>query len=467
MPESVNNKTIYSLQEVAVSIQRTLAAEFPRSLWIRAEMNKLNLYPQSGHCYPELVEKKDGKLIAQVKAILWKDDFAVINNNFLRILKEPLKNGINILLLAKVIFDPVYGLSLRILDIDPSYSLGELEREKQETIAKLKNEGLFQLNKGLTMPLLPKRIAIISADTSKGYADFLEVIEGNTWGYKFFHMLFPSVLQGEKAAESIIFQLHSVRKVIRHFDVVAIIRGGGGDVGLTCYNDLRLSREITLFPIPVLTGIGHSTNQTVVEMVACENAITPTGLGEFLIRKFHDFAVPVVNAQGILINKSVSRIKDEKLSLFNSVRYFRSVTGNLLLKNDHEIRNNIRLLSHHAGSLIRQEKNLNTLVLTNLLRETMALCMNGRVLLSQLFSGIKKDVALVFRNENITLSGLEKNVSLMDPVYVLKRGYSITLLHGHAIKKINQLAEGDLLTTVIADGTIISTVKNAINSDNI
>jgi len=199
MPEKVKNKTIFSLLEVTLSIQKTLSTRYARSFWVKAEMNKLNLYPQSGHCYPELIEKKEGTLIAQVKAILWKDDYISINNNFLRILKEPLKNGINILLYAKIIFDPVHGLSLRILDIDPSYSLGELEREKQETIAKMKKEGLFDMNKGLGMSLLPKRIAIISADTSKGYSDFLEVIYGNSWGYRFFYMLFPTLLQGERA----------------------------------------------------------------------------------------------------------------------------------------------------------------------------------------------------------------------------------------------------------------------------
>jgi exodeoxyribonuclease VII large subunit len=422
MPEKVNNKTIFSLLEVTLSIQKTLAARYARSFWVKAEMNKLNFYPQSGHCYPELVEKKDGTLVAQMKAILWKDDYIAINNNFLRVLKEPLKNGINILFSAKIIFDPVHGLSLRILDIDPSYSLGELEREKQETITKLKKEGLFDRNKRLPMSLLPQRIAIISADTSKGYSDFLEVIEGNSWGYRFFHMLFPTVLQGEKAVESIIGQLHIIVTVIQHFDVVAIIRGGGGDVGLTCYNNWQLAKEIALFPIPVLTGIGHSTNETVTEMIAYENAITPTGLGEYLIQKFHDFAFPVTRAEEKITDRSQTRIKDEKLRLFNSARYFRSVAGNVLLKFSNEFRNISGLVFQLSDSLIQKEQQI--------------------------------------------INNLEKHISVMSPGNVLKRGYSITLLNGKAVTSVEQVSAGDALTSVISDGTIISTTKTINKSDN-
>jgi len=465
MPEKLNNKTIFSLLEVTLSIQKTLSARYARSFWVKAEMNKLNLYPQSGHCYPELIEKKEGTLIAQVKAILWKDDYISINNNFLRILKEPLKNGINILLYAKIIFDPVHGLSLRILDIDPSYSLGELEREKQETIAKMKKEGLFDMNKGLGMSLLPKRIAIISAETSKGYSDFLEVIDGNSWGYRFFYMLFPTLLQGERAVESIINQLHTILKVIDHFDVVAIIRGGGGDVGLTCYNNYQLSKEIALFPIPVLTGIGHSTNETVVEMIAFKNAITPTGLGDYLIQKFHDFSVPVKKAEETIIDKSMNRIKNEKLRFFNSVRYFRSVTGNLLLKCNNEILNNFRLLFQQSSSLIQKEKQEYTLILNGLKRETLSICMSAKLLIKQMALSMKKDVILFLRNEDKEISGIEKNITIMNPDNVLKRGYSITLLNGRAVKSVGQVSEGDFLNTILTDGNIISTAKKITKSD--
>ena len=251
---------------------------------------------------------------------------------FLKVLHEPLKNGIYILFSAKISFHALHGLSLRILDIDPSFSLGELEKEKQETIEKIRKEGIFNSNKSLKLALLPKRIAIISAQTSKGYSDFLNVIDGNTWGYQFFQILFPAHLQGENAVESIMNQLIRIKKVKHHFDAVAIIRGGGGDIGLTCYNNYELSKAIALFPIPVLTGIGHSTNETVAEMVAFKNAITPTELADFLIQKFHNFAVPVQKAQDSIIDKCSQLIRDEKLRVLNSVKFFKSVTLSKLIK---------------------------------------------------------------------------------------------------------------------------------------
>src|SRR5688500_13240657 len=241
MAEISDGKKIFTLGEVTASIQKTLAQRYTTSFWVKAEMNKLNYYPHSGHCYPDLVEKKDGKVIAQLRSTLWKDDYFRINNNFLKVLKAPLKDGIKMLFSARITFDPAHGLALRIIDIDPVFSLGELEREKQESIDRLKQEGVFDLNRSLSMPALPQRIAVISVQTSKGYADFLKVIDANEYRFKFFHVLFPSLLQGDKAVDSILWQLMRIRKVLHHFDVVAIVRGGGGEVGLASFNDVELA----------------------------------------------------------------------------------------------------------------------------------------------------------------------------------------------------------------------------------
>src|SRR5690606_24767693 len=164
----------------------------------------------------------------------------------------------------------------------------------------------------LPFALLPQRIAIISVESSKGYADFTHIIEQNPWGYKFFHYLFPSLLQGDNASQSIINQLHRIEKVSHHFDVVAVVRGGGGDVGLSCFNDFALARQIATFPLPVITGIGHATNETVVEMISFFNAITPTKLAEFLIQRFHNFANPVEEAQRKIVDRCRNVLKEEQ-----------------------------------------------------------------------------------------------------------------------------------------------------------
>ncbi len=458
MPEVIDDKKIFSLLEVTGSIQKILSARYKSSFWVKAEMNKLNYYPHSGHCYPDLVEKSEGKVVAQIKATLWKDDYIRINQNFLKVLKNPLKDGIKMLFCAKITFDSVHGLALRITDIDPVFSLGELEREKQESIATLKKEGIFDQNKSLRFPLIPQRMAVISVQTSKGYADFLKMIEGNPWGYRFFHVLFPSLLQGDRAAESIRVQLNRIRKVIAHFDVVAVIRGGGGDVGLSCFNDCQLSRDVALFPIPVLTGIGHATNETVVEMVAYRNAITPTELADYLLQKFHDFSTPVQRAQEILVSKAARLISEERRSFQHTVKYFRSVTGNILVRSRHQVRQNAGDLFKQSNlSLLRQKQEQDSAVY-NIQTSALSFCHARQQDIRQLVLMLRKDTASVFKYEKTGMDNLLRTVSNLHPVNVLKRGYSITRINGKAITRLEQVKTADILTTTLTDGTVTSEV---------
>jgi len=443
--EIINDKKVFSLLEVTLSVKKTISERYQKSFWVKAEMNKINHYSYSGHCYPELVEKIAGKVVAQLKANLWKDDFIRINENFLTILKEPLKDGINILFNATINFDPVHGLSLRIIDIDPVFSLGELEREKLETIERLKSEGIFQLNKGLRIPLLPQRIAIISVETSKGYSDFLKVINHNSWGYKFFCFLFPALLQGDRSVDSILTQLKRVKKVEQHFDIVAIIRGGGGDVGLSSYNNYQLAREIAQFPIPVLTGIGHSTNETVVEMVAFKNAITPTELADYLLQKLHNFSVPVQKAEEVLVDTANRILHDEKLKLINTIRYFQSVTKNSLSNYQNEVKTHANRLSQSAYFLLNREGEYG----------------------HELFANLKRSFLGYIAKQSVELLNMEKNVNLLDPAHVVRRGFTITLKNGKAIKSFTEVAAGDTITTVMVDGTIISAVINSKLSEDV
>jgi exodeoxyribonuclease VII large subunit len=443
MSEKINDKTVFSLLEVMKSIQNTLSDRYKSSFWVKAEMNKLNFYKHSGHCYPELVEKKDGKVIALLKSYLWKDDYFRINAKFVDALHEPLKDGIKILFLAKITFDPAHGLSLWIMDIDPSYTLGDLEREKQETVRQLRNEGIFDKNKMLKLPLLPQRIAIISVETSKGYADFIKVIGTNSWGYKFFWHLFPSLLQGDNAVKSIIEQLEKIEKVRHHFDVVAIIRGGGGDVGLSCFNSYQLSKAIAMFPIPVITGIGHATNETVTEMISFSNAITPTKLAEYLLQKFHNFSIPVQNAEKKIFERTVRLLNEEKMKFVSETKLFRSVTDNILISNNNDIKTSK----------------------TNIVKGVTVFCNVKKMMISQLKEKLQLQSLLMTKNALTEMTGIEKNVANMSPVNVLKRGYSITLLNGKSVTDISQVREGDLLNTIVHEGNIVSIV-NSTNKNN-
>lgn len=464
MPEKTNDKTIFSLVEISRSIQRCVAENFKSAFWIKAEMNKLNYYSHSGHCYPELVEKKDGKVIAQLKGNLWNTDFIKINAKFLKVLKEPLKDGIKILFCATVNFDPVYGLGLRILDIDPSFSLGELEREKQETIDRLKQENIFDQNKSLLLPLLPQRIAIISVETSKGYSDFIKIIDSNPHGYKFFLYLFPALLQGDRSIESILIQLKKIGKIKSHFDAVVIIRGGGGDVGLSSYNNYHLSKAIALFPIPVLTGIGHSTNETVAEMVCYKSAITPSELADFFIQKFNSYSEPVRKAEELIKEKAKRLIRDEKLKFDNTLKYFRSVTTNLLHRSNNEIKAHSITLSRQSNFLIRNEKQALSNIATGIRRSSINLIRENLQIVNQLALNTKKFPVTCIEKQKTEINNLEKAVRMLDPINVLQRGYSITLLNGKSISSVNEISEGDTITTLVADGSIESKVNATKNN---
>ena len=415
MSETINNQQVFSLLEVTRSIEKTISARYKSTFWVKAEMIKLNHYSYSGHAYPDLVEKKNGKVVAQIRSTLWSSRFEEINRRFLNITKEPLKDGINIMFRAQIKFSPLYGLSINIIDIDPSVTLGDMEREKQATISKLKEEAIFDNNKKRLLPLLPQRLAIISVETSKGYADFINVIDANSWGYRFFHMLFPSLLQGDQAVASIMKQLNSIKRVKHHFDLVAIIRGGGGDVGLSCYNNFELSKEIALFPIPVFTGIGHSTNETVVEMVSHTNNITPTKLAEFLIQKFHNFNVPVQESQRIISEFAIQTLKDTGKGLSDTSKYFQSVTQGLLFQNKEKLQNEIRNLSNGIPRQLEKSRN--------------------------------------------KLEEKEWQVQILDPVNVLERGYSITYLNGKALHQSTDVNQGDMIETRLFNGKLESIVR--------
>ena len=502
MSEVINDKKVFTLEEVGLSIKKTLTDRYTSSFWVKAEMNKLNHYSSFGHCYPDLVQRNNGKVIAEMKAILWKTDYTRIQEKFLQVLKEPLKDGIQILFCAKIVFEPEHGIRLRIFEIDPSYSLGELELEKQATINRLKAEGLFNKNKLLKLPFLPKRIAVISVQSSKGYNDFLQKIEPNPWGYRLFHMLFPSLLQGDRAVTEIIGQLNRIKRVIHHFDAVAIIRGGGGNIGLSCYNHYALCKELAVFPLPVLTGIGHATNETVAEMVSHKNCITPTDLADFLLQKYHNVSVPLQELEKKLTARSDLLLKETKTSLANAGKYFQSITKNSLLDANNSIVNKsniVRMQSRHilkiqSNACAAQENDLvktaNFLLKMNhrnientlpILKKEVLLNINAsRNCVNQLTGNLYKDSRIIFiklQPELLFLNNkmdssikttflqidkeiksIEYRVHLGDPINLLRRGYTITLVNNKALKSSKEVNEGDTLTTVTADGKVTSIV---------
>lgn len=453
-------RTTYTLLALTQSIQQAIAGKFVSAYWVKAEMNKLNHYSQSGHCFPELLEKQQGKVVAQMRATLWRDDYRRINQQFIDTMGQPITDGIKILLLARVIFDPVYGMTLRIMDIDPTYTLGDIEREKQETIQKLHEEGLFDRNKQLPFPLLPKRLAIISVESSKGLADFREIIDKNPFGYRFFCMLFPSLLQGDKAVGTLVGQLNRIKKVQSHFDAAAIIRGGGDEVGLSCFNHYRLAKAIATYPLPVLSGIGHSTNETVTEMVTHYNAITPTKLAEFLIQAFHDYAEPLKIAEEVLRSIPLQILRNEHAKLDPISRQTGKSISNRLLIMKQFIQNQSLKVKREVHHRSRHEAFLLEKFVTQLKHlPSRQIDLNKQKLSLHSITLTEKTPRIWMRQHELLINQ-KRMVDQLDPVNTLKRGYSITTYNGKSITDADNIQPGDKLHIRLYKGVIKSIVES-------
>lgn len=410
--ETFKERPVYALSEITKSIESVIGKNYTRAYYIKAEILKLNYYPHSGHCYPELVEKENNKIKAQLRGVIWASQFRNINERFITITGEPLKEDVSILCLATVEFSAQHGLNLHIQDIEPTYTLGEMARNKREVIEKLKKEQKFSLNKQKKLPTVPKRIAVISVETSKGYSDFMITLQQNSWNYKFETALFPSILQGEKALISMPYQLSEIAKRQQEFDCVVIVRGGGGDAGMSCYDDYLLAAAVATFPLPVITGIGHSTNETITDMVAFANKITPTDVAYFLIQQFHNFALQVDDCKNKLTKKIQQLLQEQDF-------YFSKISQQLLFtvgKYNHQKEKEVQIFSQRLQNSINQ---------------------------------------YLLKQQN-ALRQAQTKIELLQPENILRRGYSITMKNGKPLRDADEVCKGDEITTKLFKGEIIS-----------
>jgi exodeoxyribonuclease VII large subunit len=260
---------------------------------------------------------------------------------------------------------------------------------------------------------------------------------------------------------ALIYQLGNVRKVISHFDAVAIVRGGGGDIGLSCYNKYELALAIALFPIPVITGIGHATNETVAEMVAYENAITPTKLADYFVQKFHNFSVPVRQAEETIIDRSRRLMKDEKSKFAAEVKLLRSAARGIIIEHKNSVREQQQSLVHQSRFRLRHDNQYLAAAAEEMRKLTLQYCASQAQQLVRLAGQLKKDVSSTLKARTIRLTSVAQNLNNLKPENVLKRGYSITMLKGKSVRDAKQVKPGEELTTLLLDGRIVSTVKSA------
>lgn len=454
----MGEKQVFTLLQVTSSIRKTIEQRYTQSYWVKAEMHKLNRFP-SGHAFPELVQKEGEKIIAQINGTIWKQNLDRINKQFIQIVKEPLKDGISLLFLVKINFSETYGLSLQILDIDPSYSLGELQKQRDETLRKLLELGILNKNQHLNFPLLPKRIAIISADSSKGLSDFMEILNNSEEGFSFFSFLFPAYLQGDLAVNSIIGALEKVKQVKHFFDLVVIVRGGGAEVSMTCYNNFNLCKAIAEFPLPIMTGIGHSTNLTVAEMVCFRNAITPTKLAEYLIQIFREFDLKINNCQSQIVNISKNYLEATKNDFESCIRVFKNVSNATLLQANLQLRNLENLLvSGIMKCIVKHQNNLERYN-SIFAYQIKANIRNHEQKLLDLNSQLNQKIHAKLDHSRLNLVLVENTIRNLDPQNVLKRGFSLTMFNGKTVNELNLPMEGDEITTITAQNIIKSVIR--------
>jgi len=300
-----------SLYELMCEVHRRLDAAFPLPVWVAAEMSELKVN-YSGHCYMELVEKGEGERMVRAKcsAVVWRSQWGAISSYFVSATGRELAAGMKVLLRATVIFHEAYGLSLQVSDIDPTYTLGEMERQRQATIARLKEDGVFDMNRMLDMPAVPQRVAVVSSRNAAGYQDFMNELAVSP--YRFDVALFDSVMQGAAAEGSVVGALERVAMRAGAFDIVAVIRGGGATSDLAAFDSYRLCSHLAQFPLPVVTGIGHDKDRSVADMVSAVALKTPTAVARWLVDTFSDFGNTLDERLNDLKDLIQTIIADEK-----------------------------------------------------------------------------------------------------------------------------------------------------------
>ena len=404
-----------SLLELNGRVKSTLQFEMPDAYWVQAEISSISPSGQ-GHCYLELVQKDatGRNFLAKAKANIWRGTWLKLKPYFEAQTGETLKVGMKVLLQVTVTFHEVYGYSLVVQDIDPTYTMGDMARRRKEILEQLEKDGVIGLNRELEIPALPQRIAVISSATAAGWGDFRNQLDGNIYGFRFYVKLFPAAMQGDDVERSVISALNAVAMRREDFDVVIIIRGGGAVSELSCFDSYNLAFNIANFPLPVITGIGHERDDTVADVVAHTKVKTPTAAAEFIINRVFDTASELENLTRRMSDAITEKMNAEKVRIERMSQ---------------------KLPSLFAVHKTRQEQVLETLWIRSV---------NG--------------VRNMLTAQAHKLEIVDKTLAAADPQVILRRGYSLTRLNGRAVRCASDLKKGDRLTTVFADGSVESEI---------
>jgi exodeoxyribonuclease VII large subunit len=431
----------------------------PDMYWIIAEISEIK-ENYAGHCYLELIEKHpDEKNVrARAKAIIWNNRYRFLKSFFENITGETLKQGLKILVRIKIEYHELYGLSLVISDIDPSFTLGEMALKRQQIIKRLEDEGVITMNKELDFPMVPQKIAIISSKSAAGYTDFLSHLTENSYGYIFYTALFETAMQGADTEISVIDTLNKIAQFAELFDVVVIIRGGGSQTDLSWFDNYKIAYHVTQFPLPVITGIGHEKDLSVTDIVAFQSLKTPTAVADYLIDRIAatenhliEVSSEITDTSRKIIEENRNRIETCRLKLIPAARVMISdikeqLSGMLIeiINTGKEIMGKAALTpAYHRSRLFSATKSL-------IEKSDSLFKQKKQNLVSYTFNSLNIN--------NIKINGNVNSLKILSPENVLKRGYTITSMNGKIIKSAGLIKNEDIIDTTFTDGKIRSRV---------
>lgn len=431
-------KAFLSLSELLAMLEETVNSLFPSSIWVTAEIADLRC-DQSGHWYLELVEKHDGELKARIRGTIWASFYPSIITPFVTLTGQTLARGMEILALVRVRLHPVYGLSLDIRSIDPQYSLGAMMRHKREVLERLAREGLLEANRNLPFPLVPQRIAVLSSPHAAGFEDFVTHLAENPYGFSFLVELFPTFVQGEEVEESVLLALAQVQERCNDFDVLVILRGGGAQSDLHWFDSYPLGRAVATFPLPVLVGIGHQRDATVLDAVAYFSFRTPTAVADFLIERMREFDI----------------------LLLETSRRLYSLLGNTLRKEEEALAVLLEALKRSTQKRLRnalEEIGELSWELRGSVRRVLEVTQRT---LEDTWKTLQETLKKTLEGHHTTLEHALQALTLLDPHNVLRRGYTLTTKNGKIVQSARECQEGDRIETWFADGRAMSEVVHS------
>ena len=431
----VNHLSLYELNSL---VRDVISMSLPDSYWVEAELSEAR-EGYGGHCYMELIEKDEhsNTPIAKAHASCWRNRWMLLKPQFERVTGQRIHAGMKVLLKVHAQFHENYGFSWIVDDIDPTYTMGDMARKRMEIIQTLKEEGVFDLQKELKLPMFCQRIAVISSATAAGYGDFCNQLADNSYGLQFTTALFAATMQGEGVEQSVISALNRINEEWENWDCVVIIRGGGATSDLSGFDTLALAENVANFPLPIITGIGHERDESVLDMISFQRVKTPTAAAAFLVDHLTEVYARIEDAQEAIVNYvkrrlQVERMKFERLStqiptLFSLVK-------------------------------VRQSNRLDQL-LNRLKVKAERIPADGLHRLEMLEARLKEPVARKLERELHRIDMLSQRAIAQDPERLLSRGYSITLKDGKSIKDASQLKAGDEIETRFAKGVAKAVVK--------